>query len=80
MQAHALDTSANTNVNHTRLDLVGNVDAGLQAGGALAVEAADGRRLREARDKAGSAELCGATARGKDVADADILDEGRVDA
>lgn len=77
--AHALDAGADANLNHAGLDLVGDVDAGLEAAGALAVEGADGRGLGEAGDEGGGAHLGGAASGGEHLADADVLDEGGVD-
>lgn len=77
--AHALDASADANLNHAGLDLVGDVDAGLEAAGALAVEGADGGGLGEAGDEGGGAHLGGAASGGEHLAYADVLDEGGVD-
>lgn len=79
VHAHALSTSTNTNINHTSLDLVGNVDAGLQSGRALSVECSDSCILGEASNKGSSTKLGSTSARSKHVADGDILNEGRVD-
>jgi hypothetical protein len=77
--AHALDTSADANLDHTRLDLICDVDTSLKAGGALAVEGADGGSLGHTSNKGSGAHLSGATAGSQDLAYTDILDEGRVD-
>lgn len=79
MCRHALDTSTDANLNHAGLDLVGDVDAGLQARGALPVEGAHGDGVGEAGDQAGGAHLGGAAAGGEDGADANVLDQGGVD-
>lgn len=79
VHAHALSTSTNTNINHTSLDLVGDIDHGLQTRRALSVERSDSGFLGEASNKSGSAELGGTGAGSKHIADGDILNEGRVD-
>lgn len=76
---HALDASADANVNHARLDLVDDVDGGLETRGALAVEGADGSSLGEASDESGGAHFGGATSGSQDSADSDVLNEGGVD-
>jgi len=78
--AHALDTSANANLDHTGTDLVSDVDAGLQARGALAVEGADSRRFGETGYEGSGAHLGGATAGRQDLANAYIFYERGVDA
>lgn len=79
VHAHALSTSTNTNINHTSLDLVGDIDNSLQTGRALSVKRSNSGILREASNKGSSAELGGTGAGSKHVADGDILNEGRVD-
>lgn len=79
VHAHALSTSTNTNIDHTSLDLVGDIDNSLQTGRALSVERSDSGILREPSNKGGSAELGGTGAGSKHIADGDILNEGRVD-
>ena len=76
---HGLDTGADTDLDHAGADLVGDVDAGLETRGALAVEGVDGGGLGETGDESGGAHLGGATAGGEDGADLDVLDEGGVD-
>lgn len=73
--AHALNTSTDTNIDHTGGDLVGNVDAGLETRGALSIECASGSALGEASEEGGGAHLGGTTAGGEDGANADILNE-----
>lgn len=80
VQRHALRARADADLDHTRADGVCNVDAGLQARGALAVETLCGRGDGEAGGEGGGAELGCATAGGQDGADGDVLDEGGVDA
>lgn len=79
VQAHALNTGANANVDHASADLVGDVNAGLETRRALAVERADGSRLGETSVQAGGAHLGSATAGSQDGSDGDVLDEGGVD-
>lgn len=79
LRGHGLDTGTDTDVDHASLDLVGDVDAGLQAGRALAVQGADGSGVWEASDESGGPHLGGAAAGGQDGADADILHEAGVD-
>ena len=54
------------------------VDTG-EAGGALAVDGVDRRGVRDAGVERGHAGGAGAAARGEDVADCDVLDEGGVE-
>lgn len=79
LRGHALNTGANADLDHAGLDLVDDVNASLQTRRALAVEGADGSGLGEASDEGSGAHLGSTTAGGKDSADGDILDEGRID-
>ena len=79
LQAHALDTSSDANLDHARLDGMSDINAGLQAGRALSVQGPDRSRDGEASSQGGSTELGGATSGRQDRANSDILDEGRVD-
>lgn len=79
VHAHALDTSTDTDINHTRLDLVGNINAGLQTRRALSVQRAHRGSLCEASDKRRRAHLGRAAAGGEHSADGNVLNEGRVD-
>ena len=79
LQAHALDTGSDANLDHARLDGMSNINAGLQAGRALSVQGPDRSRDGEASSEGGSTELCGATSWRQDRADGDILDKGWVD-
>lgn len=80
MQTHTLDAGANTDLDHASADLVGDIDAGLQARRALAVEGAHGRGLGEPGDESSGAHLGGATARRQHLTYAHIFYERRVDA
>lgn len=80
LQAHALDARADTDIDHTGLDRIGNVDDRLQSTRALAVQGPDGRGLREARNERRGAELGRTTTRREDGADRNILDQLWVDA
>lgn len=77
--AHALDTGADTNLNHASLDLVRDIDTGLETARALAVESADGRGLGEAGDEGSGAHLGGTASGCEHLADADVLDQLGVD-
>lgn len=80
LRGHALDTSANTNIDHTGLDSVGDVHDGLQTTGALSVQGLDSGGLGEACNEGSSTELSGTTSRRQNGANRDILDGGGVDA
>jgi hypothetical protein len=76
--AHALNTSADTNLDHARLDGVGNINNGLETRRALTVQGLDSSGLGEASNEGSSTEL-GSTATGRqDGADSDILDILRI--
>ena len=79
MRSHTLDTSTNSNVNHTGIDSVGNVGNSHETARALTVQTLDGSRLGETSNKGSSTELSGASTRSKDGTDGDILDELGVD-
>src|SRR6185437_5279901 len=75
-----LNTSTDTDIDHARPDSIRDIDARLQSAAALAIQAPDRRRLRDARREGRSAELGRATSRWEHGAHGDILDERRVDA
>lgn len=79
LEAHALHTSTNTDVDHARLERIGNVGNGLEATGALSVQTLDGGSLRETGNEGSGTELGRTTARGKDRANRDVLNQLRVD-
>lgn len=66
LEAHALDTGADTDIDHARLYGIGDVSNGLEATGALSVETLDSRRLREASNKSSSTEFSSTATRRKD--------------
>lgn len=78
MRSHTLNTSTDTNLNHTRPNSIGNISNSHQATGALPVQALDGRRLRETRNESSSPELGGTGTRRQDSADGNIFNELRV--
>jgi hypothetical protein len=80
VRAHALDAGADADLDHAGADLVGHVDAGLQARRALAVEGADGRGVGQAGHEGGGAHLGSATTGGQHLTHAHILHQRRVDA
>lgn len=77
--AHAFDASADTNINHTGLNLVGDVNTGLETRRALPVQRANGSSLGQACDERSGAHLSSATTGGEHSSDGNILDESRVD-
>lgn len=77
--AHTLNTSTDTDVNHTSLNLVRNIHTSLQTGRALPVQRPHSSRLREPSHQTSATHLSRATTRSKDGADADILHQSRVD-
>lgn len=80
MRAHALHTSTNTNINHTRLQRIRNINDSLQATRALSVQTPDSSRLGESSNKRRSTELGGTATRGKDRANCHIVNELGVNA
>lgn len=79
LERHALHTGTNTNVNHTRLESVGNVHSSLQTTGALSVQTPDGGGLGETSNERSSTELSGTATGGKNRANSHILNQVRVD-
>lgn len=79
MCAHALNTGTDADVNHTRLDLVRNVDTGLETGRALSVEGANGRCFGQTGNEGSGAHFGSTTAGCENSPDSDVFDEGRVD-
>lgn len=77
--AHALNTSADTNLDHARLDGVGNINNGLETRRALTVQGLDSSGLGEASNEGSSTELGGTTTGWQDRADGNILDVLGVD-
>lgn len=75
LEAHALNPSTNTDIDHAGLDGIRNVSNGLETAGALSVETLDGGGFRKTSDKSGGTELSGATARRKNGPNRDILDQ-----
>lgn len=70
---HALNTSTDTNLDHARLDGIGNVDDGLETRRALTVQCLDGSGLGEASNEGSSTELSSTTTGRQDGADGNIL-------
>jgi hypothetical protein len=77
--SHTLDTSTNTNINHSSCDGVGDIDASLQTRRALSVQGFDGSIGRETSNNSSCAELGGTTAGCENIANCDVFDELRVD-
>lgn len=75
LRGHALNTSTDTDIDHTRVDGVGNVNNSLQTTGALTVQTLDGCSLGETSHESSSTELGGTATRGKDGTDGNIIDE-----
>lgn len=65
LEAHALDTGTDTDIDHARLDGIGNVSNGLEATRALSIETLDSGRLGEAGNKSSGTELSSTAARRK---------------
>jgi hypothetical protein len=76
---HALDTSTDTNVDHARLQSVGNVNDGLQTARTLSVQGLDSSSLGETSHEGGGTELGSTTTGRQDGADSNILDGVGVD-
>ena len=79
LEGHALHTGTNTNVNHTRLESIGNVHSSLQTTGALSVQTPDGGGLGETSNERSSTELSGTATGGKNRANSHILNQVWVD-
>lgn len=80
LRRHALNTSTDTNIDHARLQSIGNVNDGLQTARALTVQGLDRSSLGEASDEGSGTELSSTTTGRQDGADGDILDDVGVDA
>jgi hypothetical protein len=78
--AHAFHTSADTDVNHARLNFVGNLDDRHETRGTLSVDSVEGCGVGDSGDEGGRACDGGTTAGRADCADGDVFDESRVDA
>jgi len=78
--AHAFCASADADFDHAALDGVGDIDTGLQAGGALSVQRFDGCCGWEAGGEGSGTEFGCATSWGEDGTDGDVFDEVGVDA
>jgi hypothetical protein len=74
LRGHALNTSTDTNIDHARLDTVGNIGDGLETARALTVQTLDSSGLGEASHESSGTELGGTTTGGQDRANSDILD------
>jgi hypothetical protein len=76
---HTLHAGANTDIDHTGLDLVGDLGYGGEARGTLAIEGVDGDGVGDTCGKGGHT-CCRGTSTGReDVADGDVADEGGVE-
>jgi hypothetical protein len=80
LRAHAFDTGTNADVNHARLDGIGDIHHSLQATGALAIQASHSSGLWEPGNQRRGTELGGAASRGQHGAHSNIIDKLRVDA
>jgi hypothetical protein len=80
LSRHTLDARADTDLDGTAFDSVGNVHASLKARRALPVQRLDGGRARETSSKSRSAELGGTTAGGEHITNGDVFDETGIDA
>jgi hypothetical protein len=77
---HTLHTRTDANVNHARLNLVGNLDDGHETRGTLSVDSVDTGGVWDSGDEGGCACDGGTTAGRADCSDGDVFDEGGVDA
>lgn len=80
LRAHALNTSTNTNINHTRLQRIRNIHNSLQTTRALSVQTPNRGRLGEPSNKSSGTELSGTATRGKDRANSHVVNELGVNA
>ena len=76
----AVKHNEKADLDHACLDGVGDVDARLEAGRALAVQRLDSGSYWEAGGQRGCAELGGTASWGEDGADGNVFNEGGVDA
>lgn len=79
LQTHALNTRSDTNLNHTGLDFIGNINTRLQSRATLTVQALDCRGCRKASHQGRGTKLGSATSWWEYRADSDVFDERRVD-
>lgn len=80
MLRHGLNTSTDTNFDHTGGDGVGNVNASHETRRTLSVKSLDTSADRETSLEGSGTVLGGTGTRGQDVTDGDVLDEFGVDA
>lgn len=73
LRGHALNTSTNTNIDHARLQSIGNINNGLETAGALTVQTLDSGSLGETSNKSGSTELSSTTTGRQDGANGNIV-------
>jgi hypothetical protein len=73
LRGHALNTSTDTNIDHTRPDTVGNIGDGLETTRALTVQTLDGSGLGEASHESSGTELSGTTTGRQNGTNSDIL-------
>jgi hypothetical protein len=79
LTAHTLHTRTDTNLNHTSLDSIGNLNTSLQTRTALTVQRMHSSTIREARSQSRSTELGGAAAGRQYTANGDIFDQRGID-
>jgi len=79
LRAHALATRTDTDFNDASADLVRDVDAGLEARGALSVQRFDGCGDGEASGEGGSPEFGCAASWSEDGANGDVFNEVGID-
>lgn len=70
---HALNSGADANVDHARLQSIGDVDDGLQPTRALTIQTLDSSGLGEASHKSSGAEFGRTTTGGENGANSNIL-------
>lgn len=76
---HTLDTTGNTDLQHSGLDLLRDVGYGLQSGRALSVDGVERGGVGESGVDDGHAAGFGTAELGEDVSDRYIFDQGGID-
>jgi len=77
--AHALDTGTNTDIDHARLDGIGNINHSLETRRTLSVQTLNGSVCGESSGQSSSTELGSSSTWCKDSTNGDILDELGID-
>lgn len=79
LTAHTLNASTDANLDHARLDGIGNLDTCLQARAALSVQRVHAGAVRETGSQSSSTELSGTSAGRQHTTDGDVFNQRWID-